>query len=219
MDVLTTAYIAAGRPHTSRDLSGPCGRCGTDSDHLTSTAGRRVISEKFTAFDGWHNPSSSTGLCPPCTWSLTAPELRQHAHLISNDPEPRLEQLTRSQLHQHLEQPLGHRSALIVPLRPGRKYLLPDATWGQITTDDAHIPWTHHDVERLQALRRLREHGFGSRMLTASAPPWRVFRALPQHQWPHVLTDWDQLEPWRSRPPWLALAIHATADQKRSTPA
>lgn len=209
-DVLTTAYAAAGSPAASQDLAGTCARCGTDSEQLTLATGRRVVSEQFTAYDGWHNPSAGRGLCPPCTWGLTAQELRQHPHLVTRTPAPVLQQLTRLELAEMLACPLTSAAALIVPLRPGRKYLLPEATWGHVTTDEARLPWTVHDTERLAALQRLRGAGFGSRMLAAGAPPWPAFRNVPADHWPQVLTDWELLKPWRARPPWLDLALHAT---------
>lgn len=215
-DVLTTAYAAAGCPVTSHDLAGTCARCGTESDGLTLATGRRVISEQFTAFDGWHNPSGGRGLCQPCTWSLTAPQLRQHPHLVTRSPAAQLRQLTRRELADLLTAPLTPAAALIVPLRPGRKYLLPEATWGHVITDDARLPWTAPDTERLAALQRLRAAGFGSRMLAADAPPWPAFRTVPADRWPQVLADWELLKPWRSRPPWLDLALHATTTTTRS---
>lgn len=211
-DVLTTAYAAAGSPATSHDLAGTCARCGTDTDELTLATGRRVVSEQFTAYDGWHHVGGPGpwGLCPPCTWSLTAPELRQHPHLITRTPAPALQQLTRRELGDLLAAPVTAAAALIVPLRPGRKYLLPEATWGHVTTDEARLPWTAGDTSRLAALQRLRTVGFGSRMLTADAPPWPAFRNVPADQWPQVLADWELLKPWRARTPWLDLALHAT---------
>jgi hypothetical protein len=40
-----------------------------------------------------------------------------------------------------------------VPLRPGRKHLLPTATWGHVTVDDAQLPWSTTDTARLAATR------------------------------------------------------------------
>lgn len=215
-DVLTTAYTAAGSPPTPQELAGACARCGTESDQLTLATGRRVISEKFTAFDGWHNPAAGRGLCPPCTWSLTTSPLRHHPHLVTRAPAASLRQLTRADLSDLLTSPLPPSAALIVPLRPGRKYLLTEATWGHITTDETHLPWTVHDTARFAAVQRLRAAGFGSRLLTAAAPPWPTFRNVPADQRSQILTDWELLKPWRARPPWLHLALHATTTPTRS---
>lgn len=207
MDVLTAAYAASGNPAPTSDLpAGPCARCGTHSDQLTRTT--QVVSKLFTAFDGWHD-ATGRGMCPPCAWAHTAPELRQHPHLVTTRGETR--RLTRPDLgKQLLAGPLPGDQALVVPLRPGRKHLLPEATWGHVTTDDARLPWAAGDVTRLEALLRLRGHGFGSRMLTDPAPPWPVFSRLTPATWPAVLADWDALKPWRTRRPWLDLALHAT---------
>lgn len=206
MDVLTAAYAASGTSAPETTTSARCARCGITSDQLTRTT--QVVSKLFTAFDGWHD-ATGRGMCPACTWAHTAPELRQHPHLVTTAGTAR--QLTRTELeHQLLAGPMPSHQALVVPLRPGRKHLLPEASWGHVTTDDARLPWTAGDITRLEALLRLRAAGFGSRMLTADAPPWPVFGRLTPEQWPPVLADWATLAPWRLRRPWLALALHAT---------
>ena len=220
-DVLTVAYAAAGSPATPHELEGACARCGIETDQLTRATGRRVVSEQFTAYDGWRSPSNVRGLCPPCTWALTAPALRQHPHQITRTPQADpihntdlssagFRQLTRSDLAGLLESPLAGDVAVIVPLRPGRKYLLPEAQWGTIATDATRLPWVAADADRLAALQRLRGAGFGSRLLAAPAPPWPVFSRLSPSAWPQVLADWEHLKPWRERTPWLDLAIYAT---------
>lgn len=207
MNVLTAAYAASGTPAPTPDLAGRCARCGTHSDQLTRTT--QVVSKLFTAFDGWQDPTGR-GICPPCAWAHTAPQLRQHPHLVTAGA---LEQLTRPALEQLLlAGPLTGRQALVVPLRPGRKHLLPEATWGHVTTDAARLPWTAGDVTRLEAVLRLRAAGFGSRMLAADAPPWPVFSRIAPDLWTQVLTDWEALAPWRTRRPWLDLALHATTN-------
>jgi len=207
MDVLTTAWTASGEPLvTVASTRGTCSRCGGRDVDLTPT--RHVVSGVFTGFDGWIN-ASGAGLCAGCSWGYRTPRLRAVAHLVLTDP-PRLLELTSTQVGELLDRPLPTDAALVVPLRPGRKHLLPTAVWGRVTVDDAQLPWTAADCARLAAMRRLRARGFGSRMLAAPAPTWPVLRKLPRHWWHDVELDWALLAPWRSRRPWFDLAVQAT---------
>lgn len=205
MDALTAAWTAAGRPRPGlacRD--GRCARCGQAGPVVTL---RAVISRVFTAYDGWTDPTG-TGLCACCAWGYRHRPLRAGAHLVTRAGSSRA--LTVSQVGRHLQQALPPDRALIVPLHPGRKHLVPTAVWGRVTVEDAHLSWTGPDTHRLAAVRRLRAHGFGTRMLTAPAPPWAVLRRLSPADYASVLDDWRDLDPWRERRPWLALALHAT---------
>jgi len=217
MDVLTTAWTAAGKPRPSLAAAarrtGNCARCGTTSGELTATG--KVISKVFTGFDHWHSPHGPA-LCPSCTWGYRTPQLRAASHLVSADPA-RMRQLTIPQLGILLESPLPCDVAVIVPLHPGRKHLVPTAGWGRVTIDDIQLPWGVDDTRRLAAMRRLRAAGFGSRMLAEPTPPWPVFRRIPRHGWADVLTDWPALDPWRSRRLWFDLAAHATAPVPTAT--
>lgn len=207
MDVLTAAWTAAGAPLvTVPSTRGTCSRCGSRDADLTPT--RHVVSDVFTGFDGWVN-AAGAGLCAGCSWGYRTPRLRAVAHLVTADP-PRLAELTAGRLGDHLDRPVPPDVALVVPLRPGRKHLLPEAGWGRVTVDDTQLPWTAADCARLAAMRRLRARGFGSRMLAAPAPPWSVLRRLPRPWWRDVDLDWAQLAPWRTRRPWFDLAILAT---------
>lgn len=207
MDVLTAAWAAAGRPRVLEPAArGGCARCGrADADLVPA---RAVVSKVFTGHDGWADPSG-TGLCPACTWGYRTPRLRANAHLVTREPL-RLRPLSPARLGDLLTRPLAPEAAVVVPLRPGRKHLLPGAGWGRVTVENALLPWTAADADRLGAMRRLRALGFGSRMLAAPAPPWSVLRRLPRHWWADVLEDWSALAPWRTRPPWFDLGVHAS---------
>jgi hypothetical protein len=206
VDVLTTAWIAAGRPAMQGTLTGTCARCGRVNVALTAT--RAVVSKTFTAYDSWHHPSGP-GLCSSCTWGFRTAALRLKAHLVTVEPLE-LRQMQPADVGQYLDRALPADVALVVPLRPGRKHLLPGAVWGRVTLDDAHLPWSAEDACRLAAARRLRCYGFGSRMLAAAVPPWSVLRRLPRNYWTGVMTNWEALAPWRARRPWLELAVYAT---------
>lgn len=206
MDVLTAAWSAAA-PATDDDTTPErCARCSTPGAAFPA---RSVVSKTFTSYASWANPSGSR-ICARCAWGYQTPKLRLNPHLVTGQPS--LTELTRPAVAALLAG--GHldpTTALIVPLRPGRKHLMPEAGWGRITLDDVQLPWTDHDAARLNIVVALRRLGFGSRMLAAAAPPWLVLRRLPATSWAHVMDSWLQLQPWRvPASPWLALALHAT---------
>lgn len=209
MNVLTTAHTATRRrltPTGSPTDPGPCARCATPSSDLATT--RTVVSKSFTGYDGWADPSGR-GLCPPCTWAYRTPALRQVPHEITTHPSCRA--LTRPRLRTLLAHPVPTTTALVVPLRPGRKHLLPTAQWGRVTTDDATLTWTTADAARLAVMAALRAQGFGPRMLLAPAPAWPVLAKLTPAQRLSTQQHWSQLAPWRRARPWFDLAIHASA--------
>lgn len=229
MDVLTAAYtathpapvIAAVDPDVA---ARPCARCAQPTSSATLAC--KVVSKVFTAYDGWHDCSASGVLCPICTWGYRTPQLRLVPHLVQagmSSPAsanaanpaaatavPRLHALTARHVVDVLAEPLDPRTALVVPLRPGRKHLLPNAGWGKVTVDDAQLSWTAADAHRLHLVRRLREAGFGSRQLAEPAPPYPVLRRTPASSWTQLITDWALLTPWRTRQIWLDLACAIT---------
>lgn len=206
MDVLTTAWVAAGQPWVPDPGGrGTCARCGNSGTDLAAT--REVVSRVFTGYDGWVDPSGP-GLCPACAWGYRTRALRTAAHMVIAHPLL-LQQLSPVRLGDLLTEPLSPQVAVVVPLRPGRKHLFPAAVWGRVTVEDACLPWTGADATRLGVMRRLRALGFRPRMLTEPAPAWSVLRRLPRTWWSQVGADWDLLEPWRTRRPWFDLAAHA----------
>lgn len=210
MDVLTTAWAAAGTADPTDLPVGVCARCGSRGPLQPTFS---VISRTFTAFDGWVQPGGP-GLCLSCAWGYDTAELRATPHLVTRAAGIRA--LTRRQVQSLLTAgPLSPEMALAVPLRPGRKHVLPLATWGQIATDDATIAWSTQDSLLLGVVMDLRAHGFGSRMLTEPAPPFSQLRRCHRSQWPQIMNDWTRLTPWRSPcNPWLALSLHITSPEK-----
>ena len=175
-----------------------------------------MVSRSFTAFDSWVDPLAAA-LCSPCGWAYTDSDLRTHPHLVTRAPS--LTPVGLSAVAHQLREALPVDQALIVPLRPGRKHLLPEAAWGRLTTEDGQLTWTSTDATLLAAMVRLRVLGFGSRMLlTEPAPPWPVLRRLDPARWASVLQDWRHLDGWRRRTPWLRLAAHLSAPTPTSTP-
>lgn len=206
-DVVIAAWIGAQRPiamHTTHD--GPCARCGTPTALI---AAAQVVSRNFTGYESWTRPTGG-GLCPACAWAYRTPGLRQHAHLVRRDPAE-LRCLTTLDARGVLAQGApGAGEAVVVPLRAGRKHLLPSASWGSLRVDDSHLPWTTADVMRLLAVERLRSLGFAPSVLSDVAPPYAVLRRQPRRAWPAVIADWQTLAPWRDHPVWLTLAVSVT---------
>jgi hypothetical protein len=207
VDVVSAAWAAAGRPqpHPSPGRTAPCARCARPGALTPVT---EVVSRKFTGWDGWAD-LASPGLCPPCTWAYRTKELRTSPAIITAAPL-RLEQPALACVARILAARLPARTAVLVPLHPGRKHLLPSASWGTITTGEATFGWTAGDADRLQALTRLRHDGFGTRMLARPAPAYAVLRRLADTRRGPALDDWTALRPWRERRPWLTLALCLT---------
>jgi hypothetical protein len=206
VDVLTAAWVAAGRPLApSRAQPGRCARCG-QVGVLTPT--QDAVSGSFTGWDGWAH-LAEPGLCPPCAWAYRCPVLRQQPTWVTAQP-PAISHPTLPALAALLAGPLPAGAATAVPLRPGRKHVLPSARWGMITTDDAVLPWTAGDAHRLKVMQHLRAAGFGTRMLAAHAPAFGVLRRLPPTRRAEAMDDWQALRAWRDRPPWLHLGLRLT---------
>lgn len=205
MDVTTAAWMAAGCPRLRNPGRGSCARCARPE---LAAAVRDVVSGNFTGWDDWINPASA-GLCGSCAWAYREPCLRLLPTLV-RAAGPDLIHPGPQDLAGLLRQPVPPGAALIIPLRPGRKHLLPAARWSRISIDDGPLPWGPADAARLQAMQRLRQAGFGTRMLAAPAPAYPVLRRLPSAARAAVLADWDLLRDWRQRPPWLHLAAYVT---------
>lgn len=213
MTVLTAAWQGAGCPERGSTKLGPCACCAT---HGALTPIRSVVSKAFTGFQGWADPSGP-GLCAACAWGHSTPVLRSAPHLITRNPAA-LQQLPRHDVGVRLlAGALSTNVAVVVPLRPGRKHLLPAAVWGRVTVDDVHLPWQAGDATRLRIVAELRSLGFGTRMLNSPAPAFHVMSSLPPAQRLHVLQMWDQLRVWRTPDnPWLPLALHITTPTKET---
>ena len=168
----------------------------------------QVISRRFTGFESWTNLSGRR-LCQVCVWAYRHRTLRTDAHVVTRDPAT-LTPATPALLGQVLSTTVGPDTAVIVPLRPGRKHLIPGARWGLVTVEDTHVSWTDDDAGRLAVLQRLRGHGFTETMLRADAPSYAVLRRIPPDQWSQAFDDWNRLAPWRHVQPWFEVGLRAT---------
>ncbi|MDI9941389.1 hypothetical protein SIM91_02080 [Rhodococcus opacus] len=212
-DVVCAAYTAAvGNPtmtdpaRASDDRAAGCARCGRHTVVMIPVG--QVVSRRFTGYESWTNLAGRR-LCEVCVWVYQHRPLRTDAHIVTRDPST-LRAANPALLHQVLSTTIGSDTAVIVPLRPGRKHLLPDARWGQVTVDDTTLTWTSADADRLQVLRRLRAHGFSETMLRDETPAYPVLSRAAADQWPQVFDDWNHLAPWRQAAPWFEVGLRAT---------
>jgi hypothetical protein len=216
LDVVTTAYVAAtGFPVSWVSAGVPgapaCARCG----RATEGAGRRVretVSRTFTGFDGWVDVAAPT-MCRVCVWVYSTTALRSDLMLVTSDP-PCATKLSKTRLRSVLGTAISSTSAVVVPLRPGRKHVLPHALWGRVAVDDVALPWTEYDAERLSAVVRLRRRGFSVTALARAAPAFGTLKAIPHRAWSSVFADWDRLGPWRERTVYLDLAATASTSKR-----
>lgn len=207
--VLQVAWGAVGSPADHVTAVGCCGRCGRDGKGV---ALRAVVSKNFTDFDGWADPTSSF-LCASCSWALGNPALRQSAHVVrpgecSSARAPEVCELLSAGC-------LPGEVAVIVPLRPGRKHLIPRARWGCVTTEELTMRWGAADALRLRKVTQLRAWGFTAADLTATAPPFPAVRRVQVDLWRTVFALWEDLDVWRQEQrPWMSLALKISIEEK-----
>lgn len=208
-DVVEVAWRAIGSPavvstSAAATVWGLCARCAAE-DRLAPTF--HVLSRNFSGYDGWADPAG-LGLCRACTWAYRNPMLRTVPHLIVKWPEL-LQPLDCAALAAVLDRPVTSDSAVVVPLRPGRKHVVSGAAWGHVVTDDQLLTWGSRDVARLRLVRALRTAGFSAGDLQQSAPPYQVIARLGPDQLVWTLAAWEELRPWRTRPVWLQVAVRS----------
>ncbi|MGV9867244.1 hypothetical protein [Rhodococcus koreensis] len=208
-DVAWAAYTAAeGVPEIVEPAgrAAGCARCARTTAVMIPVG--QVISRRFTGFESWTNLAGRR-LCQVCVWLYRHRPLRTDAHIVTRDPVT-LRSANPALLHQVLSTPVDADIAVIVPLRPGRKHLLPDARWGQVNVDDTSLTWTAADADRLQVMRRLRAHGFSETLLRDHSPAYPVLSRAAADQWPQIFDDWSRLDPWRQAGPWFDVGLRAS---------
>ena len=207
-DPVRAAWAAVGHPAPppgGRRSAGRCARCST-VDELETTS--RVVSDRFTGWDSWADPSG-TGLCPACAWAYREPQLRKSSSVVRRDP-PGIEFVDLTGLRKALAAPVPAGVAVVATLNVGRKHVLPSADFGRVSVDGVVISWSDQDVKRLAIMEELRRAGVSYLALAEPAPPWKVIAALPTAGRARLLELWDQLDPWRQARPWFDLGVSAT---------
>lgn len=207
MDPVHAAWLASHQQH-SLPSGRDCARCAAASGVVKV---RDVVSNKFTAWDSWTDPSQPM-LCPACAWAYRTPRLRAEILLVYYRPEsaPVCRPLDPDHLFQLLVKGSLHARDLVsLPIRAGRRHVLPLARFGQVCVDGTNLSWSHGDARRLQLVAKLREQDrVPWSAFTDPAPPWRaVSRSLDPTG---LMRDWDELRPWRESGLWLQVALSAT---------
>ena len=206
-DVADVAYAAAvGDPGATAGTSNAgCARCRKQTAVMTPVG--QVVSRRFTGYEGWRDPGASR-LCAVCVWMYRHRPLRHEAWIVTRDPQA-MRVASPEVLRTILSSLIESDPALLVPLVPGRKHILPQAHWGVVTTDDTALRWTQEDAIRLDALDRLRSAGFSEAAVAAAAPAFAALRAVPRPLWQGVFDDWAAIAPWRSARPWMEVGLRA----------
>lgn len=207
--VAWAAWAAAGSPVGHLDLpAGVCARCGRSGPRRATTA---VVSKFFSSVDQWAH-REEPGVCAACSWAYTTASLRRGVHLV-DQVGPSSSWLERAAAAELLMAgPLPAHLALVVPLHPGRKHVLPHARWGQVAIEDLALPWQAPQAGLLRVVGDLCLAGVPAGRLADPVPPYQLLRAHPEHG-ALLWQGWAQLEDWRrpSVSPYLLLAQHVLA--------
>jgi len=205
-----TPALAAWRsehPQDHLDDPSPGAACARCAAAAATTATTKVLHRGFTSVDDWRAPNNSA-LCPACVWCYTTPALRSSALKVTASPAT-LTLLTLPQLLTELRHPIPADTAIAVPSRPGRKHMLPAATWGRVTLDDTPLTWSTQDCTRMATLVQLRTLGASAVDLLKPVPPWKMVAMTPAGDRATLLNAWDSLTPWRRAPAWMTVATIA----------
>lgn len=199
----------ATHPDTVLDEGNDCARCANAAGSVKVSD---VVSRKFTAWDTWHDTGASH-LCLACTWGYRTSELRAHTLLITWQPErSTFRRLEGGELLAVLRQgPLEVQSLISLPLRAGRRHVLPIARFGQVCVDGTNISWSDGDARRLELVQWLRTQGVPWRAFTEPVPPWRTVAKAQDPM--GVLDAWAEMTGWRESGVWLEAALAATHPQ------
>lgn len=213
LDPVYAAWLASGSPQEhAGSRVGSCARClrhGTNHAPVTAIAG-----ENFTGFTGWLG-SPAGGICPACAWAYRNSSLRNAAHLITTQPAGLWLLPVPGLYARLLGGPIAPYEALTVPLRPGRKHVLPEAQWGMVLVDDTAIQWTPVDTHRLQLISNLRDSGATPTQLRAPTPPWTLVKNASPATRSRLMAQWQAIDPWSTRRPWMDVALLATNKHAR----
>lgn len=200
VDAVAEAGAGVG---VGRGAGGECARCGEWSADAVSVSA--VVSKVFTGADGWA-ALHARSLCRRCAWMYTVPEGRTECWELVRRPWS-ARRVPRAEVVEVLiGGALGEGRAFTVPIRPGRRHLLPLARWGRIAVDDASLPWGKADAARLRFACRLRRIGVPAGALGGDVVPYEVVRRLPPGRVGEVLDLWSSLTEWGGTDnPWLRM--------------
>lgn len=200
------AAWGAHHPQAALPPGRDCARCAAAGGIAPV---RTVVSKKFTAWDTWADPNASS-LCEACSWGYRTPSLRADTLEVTPtscrplSPAGLYELLTRG--------PLPAGTLVSLPLRAGRRHVLPTAEFGRVCLDGTNITWSEGDTRRLRLVHQLRHAGVPWNAFTEPAPPWRAVTRSDDPT--RLLHSWEQLTPWRENGLWLQAALAATHPER-----
>lgn len=203
---MEAAYLRVHGQPESADRS--CGRCGRRG--CATVPCRQVISRKFTAFDDWISPGGE--LCQVCAWGLSEAGLRSTTVAIEDGL---VRELDGAGLAALLSRPIDEKTAVVLPLRPGRKHLLPAARWGHVVVDDVAVRWGGAEVVLRAEMAWLRARDFSVAMIQDCSPDIGLLRRIPTHEMPDVLEALERVRRWRNSPHWQIAVRASTSSSTR----
>ncbi|MBB1033155.1 hypothetical protein G6031_01950 [Dietzia sp. CQ4] len=114
-----------------------------------------------------------------------------------------------------LSRPLDDRTAVVLPLRPGRKHLLPTARWGHVVVDDVAVRWGGAEVVLRAEMAWLRARDFSVAMIQDGSPDIGILRRIPTHEMSDVLEALERVRRWRNCPHWQIAVRASTSSSTR----
>lgn len=203
---MEAAYVHVHGPPAAGEQA--CGRCGRRQ--CVTTPCRQAVSRKFTMFDDWVSPGGD--LCQVCAWGLSGAGLRSTVMAVESGLVRDLDGVDLAAL---LSRPLSDQTAVVLPLRPGRKHLLPAARWGHVVVDDVAVRWGAGEVVLRAEMAWLRSRDFSVAMIHDGNPDVGLLRRIPTPEIADVLDALDRVRRWRHSPHWQIAVRASTSSSTR----
>lgn len=203
---MEAAYLRLhGQPEPGDESCSRCGRRG-----CATVPSRQVVSRKFTAYDDWAQPGGE--LCQVCAWGLGGAGLR--SSILAIEPG-QIRELDSSTLAELLSHPVDDRTAVVLPLRPGRKHLVPAARWGHVVVDDVAVRWGGPEVILRAEMAWLRARDFSVAMIHDGNLDAGLLRRIPTDELADILESLERVRRWRRSPHWQIAVRASTSSSTR----
>jgi len=147
-----------------------------------------------------------------CAWGLGGAGLRSSILEIRPGQVRELDAATLAELLSH---PVTEQTAVVLPLRPGRKHLLPEARWGHVVVDDVAVRWGGAEVILRAEMAWLRARDFSVSMIHDGTPDVGILRRIPTDELADVLESLERVRRWRRSPQWQVAVRASTISSTR----
>lgn len=186
-------YQARGKPPLDKPVTFETFHlCGNCLNRREAAPAHRILTSQFGSWDDVaQDPDGGRWLCLPCASTYRAVDLRRRTSIIHQDAT--LERPDLSGLRAALDRPIGHTTAIIIPLS-GKRIIAPRATWGRLVTDTCTLTWTARHKRLMGYGVALREMGFSEAALREDSPPFVVLGSIPPEEHERVRAMWRE---WR----------------------